>query len=152
MRPFVLRRRGFDATGYRAGLRDGFNRAGAAAQIKIHRLWKIDMSPNEEHQSLDALLVHQVAVVAQMPGHLPDPEKWRLQELLVDPPHQAEVLCGLTLLCQCPKFGEELDQDFCNNAGRVINCCEKQNHSFPVPKIQTRSAGRDHAIRADQGA
>tara|TARA_R100000789_G_scaffold23725_1_gene26437 strand:- start:6952 stop:7233 length:282 start_codon:yes stop_codon:yes gene_type:complete len=53
--------------------------------------------PHQEHQPPDTLLVHQVAVIAQVPGHLPDTEEGRFQELLIDPPHHAEVLFGLAL-------------------------------------------------------
>lgn len=52
---------------------------------------------HKPHQPPDALLVHHVPIIAQMPGHLPNTEERRLQKLLVDPPHQAEVLLGLAL-------------------------------------------------------
>ena len=52
---------------------------------------------HEAHQSADALLIHQLAFVTQMPCHLPDTEERRFQELLVDLPHQIKVLFGLAL-------------------------------------------------------
>lgn len=57
----------------------------------------------DRHQSHEALqpayplLVHRVVFVAQVPSHLAGTEERRLHELLVDPPHQAEVLFGLVL-------------------------------------------------------
>ena len=42
---------------------------------------------HEAHQASDPLLVHQMAFVAQMPGHLTDTEERRFQELLVDLAH-----------------------------------------------------------------
>lgn len=38
-----------------------------------------------------------MAIVAQMPGHLPDTEEGRFQELFVDQPHEGKVLRGLPL-------------------------------------------------------
>ena len=53
--------------------------------------------PHQAHQPVDELLVHQVAVVAKVPGHLADTEERRFQKLLVDLTHQAQVLLGLAL-------------------------------------------------------
>jgi len=55
--------------------------------------------PHEAHQPTYPLLVHQMALVAQVPGHLADTEERGLQELLVDLTHQAEVLIGLAFGC-----------------------------------------------------
>ncbi len=53
--------------------------------------------PHEAHQSAYPLLVHEMPIVTQVPGHLPDTEEGCFQELLVDPPHQIKVLRGLAL-------------------------------------------------------
>lgn len=37
----------------------------------------------EAHQSSDPLIGHQMAFVAQMPGHLTDTQERRFQELLI---------------------------------------------------------------------
>ena len=46
---------------------------------------------HETHQLPDALLVHGMAFVPQVPGHLPNTGERRVEELLVDFEHQAEV-------------------------------------------------------------
>ena len=55
--------------------------------------------PHQAHQPPDAPLVHRVAVVAQVPGHLPNSEDRGLQvrRTLIDLPHQSEVLLRLAL-------------------------------------------------------
>lgn len=50
---------------------------------------------HEPHQPPHALVVHQMTFIAQVPGHLSDPEEGRPQELLVDPAHQGKVDLGL---------------------------------------------------------
>jgi len=52
---------------------------------------------HQPHETPDALLVHRMTVVPQMPGHLPDTVERRLQELFVDLAHQAEVQRRLAL-------------------------------------------------------
>ena len=51
---------------------------------------------HEPHKAPDALLVHAVPLVLQMPSHLPDPVEGGVEELLVDKLHQAEVLLRLS--------------------------------------------------------
>ena len=46
---------------------------------------------HQPHKAADALFIHEMAFVAQMPGHLPHPIERCLQELLVDQAHQIEV-------------------------------------------------------------
>jgi hypothetical protein len=46
---------------------------------------------HKPHQSTNALVVHNMAIVLQVPSHLLDPIKWRLEELLVDLHHEVEV-------------------------------------------------------------
>lgn len=53
---------------------------------------------HELHQATDTLLVYQVFLVAQMPGHLPDTEKRRFQELLIDLTHQHQYHLALRLI------------------------------------------------------
>lgn len=55
--------------------------------------------PHQAHQPAYPFLVHQMAVVAQMPSHLADTKKRRLQvrRTLINPPRQVEVLLGLAL-------------------------------------------------------
>ena len=50
---------------------------------------------HEPHQSSDALRVHRVTLVLQVPSHLPDTVKRGFQELPVDALHQGEVHLGL---------------------------------------------------------
>jgi len=52
--------------------------------------------PHQAHEPPDALLVHVVTLIAQVPGHLPDPEERRLQKLHVDQPHQRKIFVRLT--------------------------------------------------------
>ena len=47
--------------------------------------------PHEAHQPPDALFVHGMAFVLQVPRHLPDPIERGLEELLVDHPHQSRA-------------------------------------------------------------
>jgi len=51
---------------------------------------------HEAHQPPDALLVHAMPLVLQVPGHLANPIERRVEELPVDQPHQAEVLIRLS--------------------------------------------------------
>ena len=51
----------------------------------------------QPHEPTYAFLIHQMAFVAQMPGHLPDPEEWRFQELLIDLAHEDQVQRRLAL-------------------------------------------------------
>lgn len=46
---------------------------------------------HQAHQTSDPFLVHEMILIAQVPRHLTHAIKWRLQELLVDQPHQIEV-------------------------------------------------------------
>lgn len=43
------------------------------------------------HQAADAFLVHGMALVLQVPRHLPDNVERGIQELLVDQQHEVEV-------------------------------------------------------------
>ena len=51
--------------------------------------------PTNAHQPPDALFVHGMALVLQVPGHLPDAVKRGVQKLFVDQQHQVEVHLGL---------------------------------------------------------
>jgi hypothetical protein len=50
---------------------------------------------HKPHEPWDAFLIHQMAFVAQMPGHLADAVERRLQELFADLAHQAQGQGGL---------------------------------------------------------
>ena len=52
---------------------------------------------HEAHQPPDAFLVHGMALVLQVPGHLPHTVKRGLQELLVDQQHQIKIHRGFAL-------------------------------------------------------
>jgi hypothetical protein len=52
---------------------------------------------HQPHQPPDALLVHRMAFVLQVQGHLSDPVERRFQELPVDHLHQCQVHLGLAL-------------------------------------------------------
>jgi hypothetical protein len=52
---------------------------------------------HEAHQPPDALLVHGMALVLQVPGHLPDAIERGVQKLLVDQQHEVEVHRRLAL-------------------------------------------------------
>jgi hypothetical protein len=52
---------------------------------------------HKAHQSPDALFVHGMTLVLQVPCHLPDTVKRGVQELLVDQQHQVEVHRGFAL-------------------------------------------------------
>lgn len=60
--------------------------------------WIVSLSnAHEARQPPDALLVHKVPFVAQLPGHLPHTMERRVKELLVDQQHQRKVHLGLAL-------------------------------------------------------
>jgi len=53
--------------------------------------------PHETHQPPDALDVHRMPFVLQVPGHLLNAVEGRVQELLVDQQHEGEVYLCLSL-------------------------------------------------------
>ena len=55
---------------------------------------------HEAHQSSNPLLIHQMAFVAQVPGHLADAEERRFQELFVDLTHQVQRRLALGLIVE----------------------------------------------------
>lgn len=64
--------------------------AGVGLQVDRHQA-------HEPHQPPDALHIHGVALILQMPGHLPDAVERGFQELPVDQPHERQVHLGLAL-------------------------------------------------------
>lgn len=52
---------------------------------------------HQPHEPTDALLVHYMAIVAQVPRLLSNAEERRVEELHIDQPHQRKVLLGLSL-------------------------------------------------------
>ena len=66
---------------------------------------------HQPHHSPDPLFVHQMAFIAQMPGHLADAKERCLKELLIDPTHQLQVQRGLAferLVEQRPRDRQQL--------------------------------------------
>ena len=56
-------------------------------------------SAHQAHQPPDALFVHGMTLILQVPCHLPDTVKRRVQKLLVDLQHQVEVQRRFALRC-----------------------------------------------------
>lgn len=124
---------------------------------------------HQAHEPTDALLVHRMAFVAQVPGHLADAKERCLEELHIDQPHQRKVLLRLALnsgaccfrfdifdlllgedqqtaiqsLRQCPVFGGHLSGP-CGANDEFLLAATVQNlrklaKIFPAPQ-QTRKA------------
>ncbi|WP_238719922.1 hypothetical protein [Nitratireductor alexandrii] len=73
-----------------------------------------------------------MAVVSQVPGHLPDTEDGCFQELLVDPPHQVKVLIGLALGVQWKKE-RAIDSS--------LHCCPMDSSGWSgsiIPRLTSR--------------
>ena len=58
--------------------------AGAGLPVDRHQ-------SHQAHQPPNALRIHGMAFVSQVPRHLPHTVKWRVQKLLADQQHQLKV-------------------------------------------------------------